>query len=887
MLKKISNQISFLSVGGVFITGVFFAFVTLYLMYQNTSSSVKKRSSTQLSEKSSNINRFLMIDLRHELQMILDQSSLQWDGDIILNNQKEKTLFFQNSSIQIQKLIIEAVKRSKSISFLCLSDLKGECIKKYPDYDLTDQTSDWIKSLRQSEGYQISKISSWSTGPTSFFISLPFYSQNQHLGFLLAQVYFSQIDMIIQNGIDQTSDQKLFLVQNTGELISKKNSPGSESTFKVDLNGQYSFLTLRHHQDKKNNDGYHYYNYNNDQVIGFHQNINALKSYLILENSKKIAYGQLRKLSYFYMIFGSILLIIFYILAGKISKPINFLLNDFSKLQMKDKMAILNKKSIYPFLNIEIKNFIQDVTRKEIEKSKQDENRPVLNQGNNTIASEYISGDSLESNKWIMRSIETGIIIIGPNKSILPDYSEATEKIFNQDSLSGIDAIKLLTSQSNLDSDQISRMSKTFNHCLGESKANFLINKHIFPSEIVRDVNGETKYLKLKWVPINSGKSKNVTQIAVFIRDISETKSLKEKSRNHHQALQRILQIIRAPDVQLSIFFFKVLSFLKKLSNPESIETGDLKKFFGEIHTIESDALGLDLGEVLTTTELLKSSLEKFTKSKDSQNAEKVRQRVQELKNIIEEHQIYFKKIYRNQLTQSQKFSQFSKELQDIVSQFSSDLENQGDEFYNRISQFAKHLSLQPIKSFINSYQYILSDHALKNKVPESMVHYRGEEINIYQNFRNILGTILTHCFRNSAVHGIEPSEIRNEKNKPKEGQIFIDLKVNSERYEVIYSDDGAGLNLDHLRQKFPEIPFNDTQKLAEKIFDPEYSTHSGSAIYSGKGKGLFAVKNLVESNGGFVSVSLTGQADSRDFQRFQLKFSFPGSVNLPASDSG
>ena len=128
MLKKISNQISFLSVGGVFITGVFFAFVTLYLMYQNTSSSIKNRSSSHLSEKSSNINRFLMIDLRHELQMILDQSSLQWDGDIILNNQKAKTLFFQNSSIQIQKLIIEAVKRSKSISFLCLSDLMGKCM---------------------------------------------------------------------------------------------------------------------------------------------------------------------------------------------------------------------------------------------------------------------------------------------------------------------------------------------------------------------------------------------------------------------------------------------------------------------------------------------------------------------------------------------------------------------------------------------------------------------------------------------------------------------------------------------------------------------------------------------------------------------------------------
>ena len=46
-------------------------------------------------------------------------------------------------------------------------------------------------------------------------------------------------------------------------------------------------------------------------------------------------------------------------------------------------------------------------------------------------------------------------------------------------------------------------------------------------------------------------------------------------------------------------------------------------------------------------------------------------------------------------------------------------------------------------------------------------------------------------------------------------------------------------------------------------------------------------MKNLGESNEGFVSDSPTGQDNSRDFQRFQFKFSFLGLVNLTASDSG
>ena len=111
------------------------------------------------------------------------------------------------------------------------------------------------------------------------------------------------------------------------------------------------------------------------------------------------------------------------------------------------------------------------------------------------------------------------------------------------------------------------------------------------------------------------------------------------------------------------------------------------------------------------------------------------------------------------------------------------------------------------------------------------------------------------HLIRNAVTHGIAES-----------GTVRLDLRADAEGLSASVSDDGRGIDLAALRERARELGL-DTDAGTGLVFEPGLSTAGDVSDASGRGVGLDAVRRLVESAGGTISVSETGRGTKFEFR--------------------
>ncbi len=129
---------------------------------------------------------------------------------------------------------------------------------------------------------------------------------------------------------------------------------------------------------------------------------------------------------------------------------------------------------------------------------------------------------------------------------------------------------------------------------------------------------------------------------------------------------------------------------------------------------------------------------------------------------------------------------------------------------------------------------------------------------------RGMLARILPsieHILRNAVVHGIEPPGQRTLEGKPETGKVSIQLERHGADMLIRINDDGAGLNLERIREKaveagylHPTTPFTEEQAV-RFIQRAGFSTADGVTQLAGRGVGLDVVKNEIRQLGGTLQV--------------------------------
>ncbi len=151
----------------------------------------------------------------------------------------------------------------------------------------------------------------------------------------------------------------------------------------------------------------------------------------------------------------------------------------------------------------------------------------------------------------------------------------------------------------------------------------------------------------------------------------------------------------------------------------------------------------------------------------------------------------------------------------------------------------------------------------------EIKVEIIGAEIDVDKSLMDLLDAPLTHMVRNAADHGVENPEDRLAKGKPAEGTIVISVEERENNIHLTVKDDGAGLNLDAIKNKAVSLELlSPGQELTNDdivnlIFSSGVSTAEAVTDVSGRGVGMDVVRRMIEEAGGSISVKTETGAGS------------------------
>lgn len=168
---------------------------------------------------------------------------------------------------------------------------------------------------------------------------------------------------------------------------------------------------------------------------------------------------------------------------------------------------------------------------------------------------------------------------------------------------------------------------------------------------------------------------------------------------------------------------------------------------------------------------------------------------------------------------------------------------------------------LIPFSSKSDSSQLLVTKVA-KELGKKARLMTRNDSIEVDRSVLHKIGPALDHALRNCLTHGIEMPEVRKSKGKREEGTIEINVKQEGGRLYITIEDDGAGVNVEKVREKAIEKglwdaknPMSDRQAV-DMICLPSFSTAEVVNHHAGRGVGLDVVRNDILSMGGKYEIT-------------------------------
>jgi signal transduction histidine kinase/HAMP domain-containing protein len=143
--------------------------------------------------------------------------------------------------------------------------------------------------------------------------------------------------------------------------------------------------------------------------------------------------------------------------------------------------------------------------------------------------------------------------------------------------------------------------------------------------------------------------------------------------------------------------------------------------------------------------------------------------------------------------------------------------------------------------------------------------------------YKSALRNVMAQLVRNAIAHGIETPAERRGAGKPEEGRILVAARQNNGNLELLFRDDGRGLDYKQMIKRVQELaksepallePLVDraqnrwkTEALDQMIFHPGFSTSDRATEDAGRGVGMSAVRDALARLGGRISLRQgTGQ---------------------------
>jgi two-component system chemotaxis sensor kinase CheA len=183
---------------------------------------------------------------------------------------------------------------------------------------------------------------------------------------------------------------------------------------------------------------------------------------------------------------------------------------------------------------------------------------------------------------------------------------------------------------------------------------------------------------------------------------------------------------------------------------------------------------------------------------------------------------------------------------------------------YGNDRQLVAHLAShrrQPLRELFARYPDMVETLAEQMGKVINPVIIEGGDFPVLPERYDPLMSVLVHLIRNMVDHGIETPAEREALGKPHAGTIHIRLDRQKEAHMISLGDDGRGIDRRLIEQKAKELntlkepSLASDEELLNLIFVDGFSTAQEITVVSGRGIGMGAVKSVVETLGGTLTI--------------------------------
>lgn len=173
----------------------------------------------------------------------------------------------------------------------------------------------------------------------------------------------------------------------------------------------------------------------------------------------------------------------------------------------------------------------------------------------------------------------------------------------------------------------------------------------------------------------------------------------------------------------------------------------------------------------------------------------------------------------------------------------------------------------------------------------EVELSFRGAEVEMDRHMVERMLAPIEHLLRNAIAHGIETPEQRRKAGKAARGQIILAQVREGSEVVMRIIDDGAGINLERVRQKAierglmkPDAGLSD-KEVVHFILESGFSTAETLTQVAGRGVGMDVVNSEIKQLGGLLEID-TRQGEGTTFTiRLPLTLSVSRALLVQAGD--
>jgi signal transduction histidine kinase len=497
--------------------------------------------------------------------------------------------------------------------------------------------------------------------------------------------------------------------------------------------------------------------------------------------------------------------------------------------------------------------------------------------------------------KSILENIQQGIFtLVGDGLTIGSEFSDHLKKIVRKESVAGSRLEGILLDHSDLSGDAKSQTMAALNAAMGEDPAVFDLNAHCLASELGYTPEGteQLRTLELEWTPMVDNRQ-TVDKILVCVRDVTEIRSLQEKAREQEEELGILQEILKIPEERFQRFIQKTEEYLKQnrqlILNAGSYRKADVvRNLFMNMHTIKGTARTYFLHAISSASHDVEQYYAALQREEVPWQEERLLNDLDRVGTLVQRYD----QVGRDKLgwSSADKVLRLPRRrlldgLDRLITLHDEPLSETGGKVLTELESILMESCYCPIHTVLedackgaDSLARDLHKHAPDIQIEPSNVILRDDGA-------DLLHSVLIHLVRNALDHGLETPEVRVAAGKPPQGRIQIGITEQGPDLALSFSDDGQGLDLERIESKAREAGLLQPDKryaaadLADLIFQSGLSTKDTVTEVSGRGVGMDAVRNYLESAGGEITLQLSNAGVSGPGWAFRFEIILPAAV--------